>query len=58
MRIEGAAATLRVFVFFQEDGGMNDGGRNSNAFIRKLVVNGTRHEVAIYQLVRPTQLAS
>ena len=54
MRIEGAAATLRVFVFFQEDGGMNDGGRNSNAFIRKLVVNGTRHEVAIYQLVRPS----
>ena len=50
VRIEGEHATARVFVFFQEDGGMNDKGRSESAFSRKLVVNGTRNEVAFYEL--------
>ena len=49
-RIEGAEASVRVFVFFQEDGGMNDKGRSASPFSRKLLVRGTRAPVQIYQL--------
>jgi hypothetical protein len=47
-RIEGAEATLRLYVFFQEDGAGSGSGPNNNgmvsqsAFNRKLIVNGTR----------------
>jgi hypothetical protein len=48
--VEGAEATVRVFVFFQEDGAMNDRGHSASAFSRKLLVNGTRRDVSVYQL--------
>lgn len=50
VRIEGEAATLRVFVFYQEDGLGNSGAETQSPFRRKLLVNGTRSEVAFYQL--------
>ena len=48
-RIEGETATLRLHVFFQEDGN-NDGALSTSPFNRKLLVNGTRQPIAIYQL--------
>jgi hypothetical protein len=39
-----------VFIYFQEDGHWNDGWQSQSPYNRKLVVNGTRHPVAIYQL--------
>jgi hypothetical protein len=50
VRILGAEATVRMFVFFQEDGGLNNGGSAQSPFSRKLVVNGTRRDVSIYML--------
>lgn len=49
-RIEGDVATARVFVLFQEDGVRNGGAASQSPFYRKLLVNGTRERVTIYQL--------
>jgi len=49
-RIEGEAATLRVFAFYQEDGAGNGGVTSQSPFRRKMLVNGTREAVDFYQL--------
>lgn len=49
--IAGKEATLRVFVLFQEDGQRNSGYVSQSAFSRHaVVVNGTRRNIAFYQL--------
>ena len=50
MRVEGESATLRLFVFFQEDGQRNNGEVSQSPFSRKLLVRHTRQRVVIYQL--------
>lgn len=49
-RIGGADATIRIFAFYQEDGVANNGLESQSPDSRKLLVNGTRGEIAIYQL--------
>jgi hypothetical protein len=49
-RIEGPVATVRVFAFFQEDGVANNEIQSQSPFSRKLLVNGTRKAIDIYQL--------
>jgi hypothetical protein len=48
--IAGADAALRIFSYYQEDGVANNGAESQSPFSRKLLVNGTRGEISIYQL--------
>ena len=50
VRVEGEAAALRIFVFFQEDGQRNNGEASQSPFSRKLLVRNTRQRVVVYQL--------
>ena len=50
LRIEGEQASIRVFVFFQEDGQRNNGNAAQSPFTRKLLVRNTRKRVSFYML--------
>jgi hypothetical protein len=50
LRIEGEHASIRVFVFFQEDGQRNNGNAAQSPFTRKLLVRNTRKRVSFYML--------